>query len=160
MASTTVRRTWRLVDAWLAYKSLRYLDSYYPGFQDWFFNKAVPDAITGRGVLIVAEQHSNIVGVALGRGGEKPKLRCVRVDPSLNGSGLGLRLIDKVLREINCDKPATTVAEEMFHDYSRILVNHYNFRLDKVAKGLYRFGKLEYIFNDASGSEFKRKTFY
>jgi N-acetylglutamate synthase-like GNAT family acetyltransferase len=88
------------------------------------------------------------VGIALGKRTEsETKLRCVRVLPSHQNSGIGLRLIDRMLEALECENPHCSVAEELLHTYSRAFVNRYGFELTKVDKGMYRAGKLEYGFN-------------
>lgn len=46
----------------------------------------------------------------------------------------------------------------MLHDYSRVFVERYGFSLNKVHKGLYRKGKLEYSFNE--DIDLKEKSIY
>jgi hypothetical protein len=36
----------------------------------------------------------------------------------------------------------------MMGELSRVFINHFGFVLSRVEKGLYRPGKLEYVFND------------
>jgi hypothetical protein len=142
------RTTQRLADAVRAFQVVRDLDAYYPDFVDWWFNKAVPGVVTGSDGLLLAEEHGQIVGVALWKKAEnEAKLRCVRVVPQVAGRGLGIHLIDRALKSLGCDKPVVTVSEEKMHDYARIFVNRFDFDLSRVEKGLYRQGKLEYIFN-------------
>jgi len=132
----------------MALPLLRSLDAYYPDFQDWYINTVAPGVVTGTDMLLVAREGERLVGVALGkRTRTETKLRCVRVLPEFQNTGLGLRLIDRALQELECEKPHCTVAEEMLHLYSRVFVNRYGFSLDAVEKGVYRPGKLEYRFN-------------
>ena len=131
------------------------LDSYYPDFVDWYWNKVVPDTVLGRGVMMLALDGDEIVGAALGRGGLDAKLRCVRVLPRLASRGLGIHLIDRILRLIDVDRPELTVSEELIHDYSRIFINRFGFDLTRVEKGLYRPGRLEYQFNGATNHRLK-----
>lgn len=140
-------KTNRLSDAILAKVMLGGLENYYPDFGYWFVNKCVPGIVIGKDTLIVAREHEQIVGVAIGKKAEETKLRCVRVLPQYQNKGVGLHLIDRTLKELDCDKPLVTVSEEMIHDFSRPFINRYNFDLSQVEKGLYRPGKLEYIFN-------------
>ncbi len=139
--------TTKLSDAILARVMLRGLESYYPDFDYWFVNKCIPGIVLGNDTLIVAREHGQIVGVALGKKAEETKLRCVRVMPDYQNKGVGLHLIDRTLKQLDCDKPLVTVSEEMLHLYSRAFINRYHFDLTQVDKGLYRRGKLEYIFN-------------
>lgn len=120
------------------------LSQLYPGFQRWFASKVVqsPDS-----VILVATEQERLAGVALGKIGADPKLRCVRVHDSLQGSGLGLKLIDQMFEHLGHETPHCTVAEEMLHGYSRVFVKRYGFRLSDVIKGEYRPHKLEYHWN-------------
>lgn len=141
-------KTARLADVILAKNMLEGLENYYPGFQYWYVNQCMPGIITGPDKLIVAREHGQIVGVVLGKKrDDETKLRCIRVMPSHQNRGTGLHLIDRMLRELDDDKPHCTVSEEMLHLYSRAFINHYKFDLNSVDKGTYRPNKLEYVFN-------------
>lgn len=135
----------------LAYEALpllRSLDQLYPGFQDWYLKTVIPGLALGRDKLLVALDGPRIIGVALGkRADDETKLRCVRVIPEFEHSGVGIRLIDNMLDVLECEKPHCTVAEEMLHSYSRAFVQRYGFQLSAVDKGRYRRGVLEYSFN-------------
>jgi GNAT superfamily N-acetyltransferase len=138
----------RLADAILAKNMLDGLENYYPGFQYWYVNKCMPGILVGPDVLIVAKENEQIIGVALGKKRkDEVKLRCVRVMPSHQNRGTGLHLIDRMLRELDDDKPHCTVSEDMLDIYSRAFINHYKFDLARVDKGTYRQGRLEYVFN-------------
>jgi hypothetical protein len=132
-----------LVNAWAL---LRTLDNYYPDFEYWFVNTAMPSVMVGNDVLLIAESSGVMLGIALGRRSE-PKLRCVRVCPQSQKTGLGIHLIEKMLILLNDEKPRCTVSEELLHLYGRPLVNHFDFSLTSVARGMYRKHKLEYVFN-------------
>lgn len=126
------------------------LNHYYPDFEFWFVNKCMPGILVGSDILLLAKEHEQIIGVALGKARDnETKLRCVRVLPSYQNRGTGWHLVDRMLRELDDDKPHCTVSEEMFHTYSRAFINHYGFDLSRVEKGAYRRNKLEYVFNNA-----------
>ncbi|BAW19245.1 putative N-acetyltransferase [Ralstonia phage RP31] len=120
------------------------LTHFYPGFDHWFANKVVGSLDS---IVLVAMEKNCLAGIALGKVGIEPKLRCVRVHDDLQGSGLGLKLIDRMLSHLESETPHCTVAEEMMHDYSRAFVKRYGFRLSDVTKGEYRQNKLEYHWN-------------
>ena len=143
-----IERSQSFVDAFMALPMLRTLDAFYPDFEHWYVNTVVPGIVLGSDALIVAKEGQKIVGVALGkRTASEIKLRCVRVIPAAQNTGLGIRLIDGMLEALMCDKPSCSVAEEMIHLYSRAFVTRYGFSLSAVDKGAYRPGKLEYRFN-------------
>lgn len=120
------------------------LSNLYPDFNSWFANKVAQSTDS---IILIAQEGEHLAGVALGKKGNEPKLRCIRVREDLQGSGLGLRLIDPMLDHIQSNKPHVTVAEEMMHSYSRAFVKRYGFVLSNVTKGEYRKGKLEYHWN-------------
>lgn len=125
------------------------LDQYYPEVSHWYINTVIPGLSLGDDKLIIARDGLNIAGIALGKMGEESKLRCVRVHPDYQQSGLGIRLIDQMLELIEDGKPGATVSEELLHAYSRAFIKRYGFTLTDVTKGQYRRGKLEYVFNGA-----------
>lgn len=127
---------------------VRTLDAFYPDVSHWYISTVMPGIVAGNDSLLLALEGGNIVGFALGkRAPDETKLRCVRVLPSHQNTGVGLRLIDRMLEELECEKPHCSVAEEMLHAYSRAFVHRYGFELSAVDKGAYRTGKLEYSFN-------------
>lgn len=138
----------KLSDAMVARGMLQDMDQLYPEFGHWYVNKAIPGIVLGKDVLLVARDGHQIVGVAMGkRSAKETKLRCVRVRPDYQTRGVGIRLIERMLRQLDSDRPHCTVAEEMLHQFSRPFVNHFDFKLNRVERGLYRPGKLEYVFN-------------
>lgn len=138
----------RLADAMVARGMLDGLENYYPEFGHWYVNTCIPGIVLGSDTMMVARDGSAIVGIALGKKTpQETKLRCVRVRPDYQSKGVGIHLIEKMLRQLGSDRPHCTVAEEMMHQFSRAFVNHFGFDLTRVDKGLYRPGKLEYVFN-------------
>lgn len=124
------------------------LNNYYPDFNYWYINKVIPGTVVDSDIVLVAKNNSIIVGGAIGKKSTtENKLRCVRVLPQCQNSGIGIKLIDAMISQLECEKPHCTVSEEMLHLYSRPFVNRYNFDLTSVDKGTYRRGKLEYFFN-------------
>lgn len=139
------------VAAFSALPFIQSLNQYYPDIEYWYVNKVVPGIVTGNDKLLIArDKDFRIAGIALGKvSAEESKLRCVRVHPDFQQSGLGIRLIDGMLDLIEERQPGVTVSEEMFHMYSRPFIKRYGFDLSDVTKGRYRRGKLEYGFNGA-----------
>lgn len=127
------------------------LELFYPNFEQWLDTKIIGRADWKENRILMARQGNALVGVSLMKKSVKEtKLRAVRVAPSLQSSGLGIRLIDQSLEVLENERPLVTVSEELLGLYSRAFVNRYGFALDEVAKGMYRPQKLEYIFNKGS----------
>lgn len=142
--------TTSFVEAFSVLPFIKSLNQYYPDIEYWFTNKVIPGLVTGNDKLLIARDNDRIAGIALGKlDSDESKLRCIRVHPDYQNTGLGIRLIDDMLDLIQTRKPGVTVAEEMFHLYSRSFIKRYGFELSDVVKGRYRRGKLEYGFNGA-----------
>lgn len=153
----TYERGHTLTDTVVALNMLRNLDNYYPDFEYWFINKAMPGIMVGEDILLFAKNNNECVGVALGKKTEEEiKLRCVRVLPEFQNRGTGIHLTEKMLRELDCDKPRCTVCEEMFHDFARPFVNYFDWAVTDVQKNLYREGRLEYLWNYPAANRKKR----
>jgi GNAT superfamily N-acetyltransferase len=124
------------------------LDRYYPNIEDWYVNKVIPGMIQGSDGMVIAKDGDTPIGVGLYKSEPyEKKLRCIRVLPPYKGRGVGLHLIDRTLKKLDCAKPTVSVAEELIHEYSRIFVNRYDFKISHVYRGIYRTSKLEYEFN-------------
>lgn len=144
------QKTRSLTDLAMTKQLLAGLDQLYPDFEYWYVNNCMPGILMGTDVLMVARDKLQVVGAALGKKGDETKLRCVRVLPEYQNRGVGIHLVEKMLVSLDKDKPHCTVAEEMLHDFSRPFINLFKFELSSVEKGLYRKGKLEYIFNSSN----------
>lgn len=143
-----ITRSNSLIRAAQVLPMIRTLDTFYPEVSHWYVSTVMPGIVAGKDTLLLAMDGSQIVGFALGkRATDETKLRCIRVLPSHQNTGVGLKLIDRMLEELECEKPHCSVAEEMLHAYSRAFVHRYGFELSAVDKGAYRAGKLEYRFN-------------
>ena len=122
------------------------LDSYYPNFDHWYYNKFIPDVLLNNDNVIAMIKNNEIIGVSLIKKGES-KLRTLRIDKKYAKKGYGLYLLDESLKVLDDPLPHCTVAEELIDDYARIFINRYGFKLDYVERNLYRKGKNEYLWN-------------
>lgn len=137
-----------LIECFSIKELLKTIDVFYPNFYHWYINIAIPDIVTNTGKLIIAKDNGKIIGCALGKVSDtETKLRCVRVLPEYSNKGIGLHLIDKMLKQLNNAKPYCTVSEDLINIYIRAFINYYKFNLSEVKKNMYVKGKLEYIFN-------------
>lgn len=145
----TYTQSKRLCDIVQAYSLLENLSDHYPDFKHWFFNKAVPGIMLNKDIMVLALHDNQVIGVALAKSTRsESKLRCVRIHPSYQNKGVGIRLIENTLRLMNTDQPSCTVTESMMGLMSRVLVNYFDFKLTHVYKGLYIPNVLEYAFNE------------
>ena len=134
------------------YHNIKDLDNFYPNFNNWFWNKLLPDILLNKDFILgMFDNKNNLIGVSILKKAKyidkENKIRTLRIFPEYQNKGYSLYLIDKSLESLQTDKPKLTVAEEILHNYSRIFINRYNFSITKVEKNLYRKNKLEYIFN-------------
>jgi hypothetical protein len=129
------------------FKFLMQMSDAYPGIDQWFLNKVVPNLGTTRYITTI-KRHGNIVavGIAKNEDGEK-KLCTVRVADAFKNRGLGVRVMDDLMKYVNTNYPLATVCEEMMPSFDRIF-SKYGFCLTSVVNGMYRKGKVEFVFNE------------
>lgn len=123
---------------------LKGVDKQYPKMEEWL--RSLKTGVETP--IITVKRNGIVVGICIGKDtvAEK-KLRCVRVHPDYQNSGIGPKMIDKMMEILKTNKPLCTVPEEQLHQFSRMFINRYGYSLDAVNKGMYRPGKLEYVFN-------------
>lgn len=126
--------------------SLSYI---YPDISHWYNNKVIPRVMLGKDIVIVAKsEDGETIGFAIGKKTEKEsKLCCLMVLPDFRGKGYALKLINRIIKELDDDYPHCSVSEDLFHTYSKIFINHFKWSLDDVVSDVYQKGKLEYFFN-------------
>lgn len=141
-------KTQNLTEGLLVLQILKELNKYYPNFHYWFVNTVMPNVVLGNDIMIIAKDDNKIIGVALLKKEGEIKLRCVHVLKEYQNKGIGLKLIQLALIELNNQEPLCSVSEELFHNFSRFFINNCKFKLTSVKKNYYRPGKLEYFFNE------------
>lgn len=150
MKSTTYRYAEKLGDFISVQRLLSKLETEYPDFNSWYWNKIIPkvsNSNTGT-KIIITEKYGDLVGASIiKKDGNERKLCALRVIEKYQSRGIGLHLIDRSLKELDCSKPLCSVSQSMINEYSRIFINKYDFNLTYVYKGIYNRGMLEYEFN-------------
>lgn len=132
---------------------LRPLVSAYPGINHWFQQTVVPGLRTDTRRLEVVRQHGHIVALGIAkRDAEERKLCTVRVLPGFQGQGLGHRVIDPLLRWLDCDRPFCTVSAATRPQFDRIFA-YYGFAQTASHAGLYLPGRVEEMFNAGTPPE-------
>lgn len=120
------------------------MEDNYPNFSSWI-SKLKNDSQTPISTVFDGD---NLIGICIGKKTEcEKKIRLLRVHPRYQNKGIGIKLIDSMIEQLETEKPHCTVPEEQIHKFSRIFVSRYGFSLDDVVKGVYRKRKLEYFFN-------------
>lgn len=129
---------------------LKDLSGSYPSFRDWYWNKLIPKAHRGEAIITMYFKKNEMVGVGI-VDLKQHKLSTVRVSKLHANKGIGIHIIEDSLKLLSIDKPVCSVNESLFHSYSRIFINYFDFNITNVYKNLYLKGKLEYEFNGNKG---------
>jgi len=121
----------------------------YPGFDHWLSAKVGSGLDNGSRRVLVYRQRSRILGIAIAkRTPSERKLCTLWVDQGARGQRAGAALGSALFRWLNTDKPLFTVPEERLTEF-RGLLNGWGFGQPNGIEGLYRDGKIEYVFNGA-----------
>ena len=123
------------------------LSPQYPGIDHWFHDKVMIGELKGTRRIFAMELGGRLAAVTIAKNedGER-KLCCVRVRPDLEGRGFGIRLMERAMDWMGTDRPLATVSEEKLPQFERIF-ERYGFQNTGAETGIYRPGKIEYIFN-------------
>lgn len=136
---------------------LHALSGTYPGIETWFTQKVIPGLSRGTRHIVRVERDDKLVGVGIAKNEDgEQKLCTIRVHPSFQNRGIGIRIIDELLEWLNTEYPLVTVCEEHIGAFNKIFA-HYGFVVTSVSMDLYRPGKAEFIFNEPSSPLFSRQ---
>jgi GNAT superfamily N-acetyltransferase len=121
----------------------------YPGIEKWFLKKVAPGMRAGSRFILPVHRYGKIVAVGIAKNdGLEKKICTVRVAPTYEGRGLGVRVFDGLLRWLNTDRPSLTVSERNLSKYSR-LFDYYGFMETSATRGVYLPHSLEHGFNES-----------
>lgn len=130
-----------------AYKTLSFLESYYPDFEHWYWTKVVPGLLDKTRLLHLEKQDDRIVGIMIAKNEEDEKKLCTLwVDHHFKKSGIGSKLVGISKKWLKSDKPFATVPEEKMAEFAGLLASN-GFQTTEQVESLYRSGKRDFVFN-------------
>ncbi len=130
------------------YRLTEHLNSEYPGYHEWFFNKQVKGSLTpNRTILFVRNDAGKIVAVCcLKKDEEEKKICSLYVEPKYRNHGIGSLLFNESMKYLETTKPFATFTEDKLPMLSRI-IDKYDWRLIEVVDGIYNEGVKELCYN-------------
>lgn len=129
------------------YYFLFFLNIEYPGFHSWFQNNVIPDLETKQKEIILIMCGEYIAGVSILKNTYDEKKICtIRVGKHFRGQGLGKKLMEISLMELNTDKPMITVSSYRYPQFQNIF-NYFGFKMEDISCNYYRNRNDEICFN-------------
>ncbi len=129
------------------FKNIAHLEEAYPNFADWFFSKVTNGLVNGTRSLIIELRDGKMAGVAILKDTLAEKKICtISVADEFKAKGLGYRMFEKSMRQLNTDKPLATVSEDRIPEFEKIF-RHLNYECSAEYHGLYLPKKSEFSFN-------------
>lgn len=123
------------------------LESSYPNFRRWFFDKVTTGLIDGSRSFIIELRYGKIAGVAILKSTPQEKKICtISISEDFRSKGLGFRLFEKSMLLLGTDKPLATVSDDRIQEFEKIF-NYLNYELSAEYHGLYLPKKSEFSFN-------------
>lgn len=124
------------------------LSHLYPGFKAWYEQKVLPGIVLGERSLLIELRNNSLAGIAIIKDdGIEKKLCCLRVISEFqNKSGIGLRLFERSMKELDTQYPLLSVSNDRAHDFER-LFQYFGFKKSWEYPDLYRPKKIEFSFN-------------
>lgn len=120
----------------------------YPGIENWYRARVLPGVKAGTRLVLPIHRDGSLaaLGIAKKEPGEL-KICTIRVAPSYQGRGVGVRLFEPLMCWLGTAKPHLTVSRARYPAFQRIF-DWYGFQLTSVVNGLYLPGEPEYLFNE------------
>lgn len=129
------------------FNNISHLEEAYPNFADWFFSKVTSGLVNGTRSLIIELRDGKMAGVSILKDTLTEKKICtISVADEFKAKGLGYRMFEKSMRQLNTDKPLATVSEDRMPEFEKIF-RHLNYEYSAEYHGLYLPKKSEFSFN-------------
>lgn len=133
-------------------KKIKELLPAYPDILTWYEKviKEINEDSDKREMFIVLSEKDgalSILGLMILKNSiDEKKICTLRVKEDYQRKGIGSKLLKKAFKYLKTDKPLITIPEESIFIFSAIL-EKYGFEKKEERLGLYREGKIEYIYN-------------
>jgi len=129
------------------YHELAMLQDEYPGFEKWYLEKVVPEALSGSRLIFVAWHEDKPAGILILKDADEKKICTLRVMPEFRRMGVGHQLMDCAISALNTTHPIITVSDDHIQEFSKLLIKDYKFVPTEIHYGYYRENHVEYVFN-------------
>lgn len=133
-------------------KKIEELLPVYPNILSWYEKviKEIKENSARREMFIVLSEKDgslSILGLMILKNSiDEKKICTLRVKEDYQRKGIGSELLEKAFEYLKTDKPLITIPEESISIFSAIL-KKYGFEKKEEHLGLYREGKIEYVYN-------------
>lgn len=119
----------------------------YPDFRGWFYGKVVPGLRKRERNIIPWMIDGQLAGIAIcKRTPAEQKLCTLWVAPEVRARGVAAKLANEAFTWIGTARPLFTVPEERSSEFAG-LVETWSFPKAVAYDGLYRTGRVEFVFN-------------
>lgn len=121
----------------------------YPRHKSWFYQKQLPETLSGRGrdIIYATDENKNYMGVVFIKKDEIEKKICTLfVDEKFRRLGVGTKLIEKAMQVLGTTTPVITIADYKLPMFEN-LIKKYKWKQTEVVKGLYNDKHAELVYN-------------
>lgn len=129
------------------FKNISFLELSYPAFKQWYFNTVIPGIMNGTRAIIIEWRNGKMAGLSIIKDTVIEKKICtIYVSPEFQRKGLGIKLFEKSMCELNTDRPLLSVSEDRLYLFDKMF-NHFGYHFTSEYNGLYLPNKSEFSFN-------------
>ncbi len=130
----------------LVYSLLYELEEEYPNFNDWYFQKVVPQVISGDRDILLSTYKNKISGISIIKDSYEKKICTIRVIDPFKKKGFGKSLLIESMKKLNTEKPLITVSDTKYKEFIRIF-NYFGYKKTNELVNFYKENNTEFIFN-------------
>lgn len=129
------------------YLTIQQLESQYPNFKDWYYNKVKEDILKLNREVIFNISNDYIAGISiLKKENDEKKICTLRVSNDFQKQGIGNSLLLDSFDYLNTQKPLITVNSSRINQFNK-LFNYYGFEQSYLYKNYYQNLSNELSFN-------------
>jgi hypothetical protein len=129
------------------YSELGQLEALYPSFHAWYWDKVVPDTMSGNRKIFISLTQEKISGIVIAKRTQSERKLCTIWTPrSFRHSGVATRILRNAIDWLGSERPLISIPEDRISEF-RPLVTRWNFSCTQVLRSYYRPGMIEFVFN-------------
>lgn len=128
------------------FNTVESLEKEYPQFDRWYFEKVIPETLTGTRAVYTVDVFGDHAGVLILKNSNEKKICTLRVQPPYQGMGIGDYLMRVAIHELKTAHPLITVSSIHIDEFEKLL-KKYGFKMTEIHLGKYQKEYAELVFN-------------
>lgn len=119
-------------------------DIQYPQYKSWYYNKAIPRILEGKGEIFLATINDEIVGFVNIKNDDEKKICTLYIIENYRKKGIATKLLENAFSYLETTKPLITIPAYNEYMFQKI-IKKYDW---KRTGCIYNYSSVEYVYNE------------